>query len=168
MHAKLFLCTALLFTGVSLAAQDLDTPPPPPPAPPSPPSAALAPPPPPPPPGGPDMALGPAGHALRELDLSPEQRLQIRTLVRAARDRGLMEAGEAVHRARQALERALWDPATDQTRLGALRARAADAEDRVFSLRRQLAHDVLQLLTDDQRADFLQALDFPAWGPPRP
>ena len=172
MHAKLIACAALLFTGVSLAAQDLDTPPPPPP-PPSPPSAALPPPPPPPPPpGGPEMALGPGGRALRELDLSPEQRSQIRALVRAARERGLMEAGEAVHRARQALERALWDPATDEARSSALRAEAVQAENRVFALRRQLAHDVLQVLTEDQRAEFLQDLkaldDPPAWGPPRP
>jgi Spy/CpxP family protein refolding chaperone len=172
MHAKLFVCAALLFTGVSLAAQDLDTPPPPP-VPPSPPPAALAPPPPPPPPpGGPDMALGLAGHALRELDLSPEQRSQVRTLVRAAREGGLMEAGEQLHAARHALECALWDPATEDAGLRALRAAAAEAEDRVFALRRQLAHDVLQVLTEDQRAQLLQVLrardETPAWGPPRP
>jgi RNA polymerase sigma-70 factor (ECF subfamily) len=98
------------------------------------------------------MALGLAGHALRELDLSPEQRSQVRTLVRAAREGGLMEAGEQLHAARHALEWALWDPATEDAGLRALRAAAAEAEDRVFALRRQLAHDVLQVLTEDQRA----------------
>jgi len=118
------------------------------------------------------MALGPAGHALRELDLSPEQRSRVRALVRAARDGGLMEAGEQVHAARHALERSLWDPDTADADLRALRAAAAEAEDRVFALRRQLAHEVLQVLTEDQRTELLQVLqardETPAWGPPRP
>jgi Spy/CpxP family protein refolding chaperone len=114
------------------------------------------------------MALGLGGRVLHELDLTAEQRTQIRTLVRTARDQGMGDAFEAVHTARQALERALWDPETDETRLGALRQAAAETEDRLFAVRRKLARDVLQLLTEEQRTEFLQLLDeTPAWGPPR-
>jgi len=158
-------CAALLFTGVTLAAQDLE-PPPAPPAPPAPPSARLAPPPPPPPPPPQEMALGLGGRVLHDLDLSADQRRRIRTLVDAARGQGLAEAGEALHEARHALERALWEPEADVSRL---RAAAAEAEDHLFALRRQLAQEVLQVLTEDQRTEFLRALDeTPAWGPPRP
>jgi Spy/CpxP family protein refolding chaperone len=166
-------CAALLFTGITLAAQDMDTPPSPP-APPAPPSARLAPPPPPPRGslgslGGLDMALGPGGRALHALDLTAEQRRQIRDLVRTARDQGMGDAFQALHGARQELERALWDPSSDEARLGALRQAAIDAEDRLLSARRPLAHAVLQVLSEDQRAAFLQLLDeTPTWGPPRP
>ena len=157
-------CAAFLVTGFALAAHALDVPPAPP-APPAPPSAPLAPPPPPPPP---DMALGLGGRALHELDLTTEQRRQVRSLVRGSMDDGLGEALEAVHTARQALERALWDPSADEARLSALRHDAAQAEDRLLGARRQLAREVVQLLTEDQRTELLQLLDeTPRWGPPR-
>jgi Spy/CpxP family protein refolding chaperone len=115
------------------------------------------------------MALGLGGRVLHELDLTAGQRSQIRTLVRTARDQGMGEAFEAVHTARQALERALWEPATDETRLGALREEAGEAEARLLAARLQLARDVLQVLTEVQRTQFLQLLDeTPTWGPPRP
>jgi Spy/CpxP family protein refolding chaperone len=115
------------------------------------------------------MALGPAGRLLRDLDLSAGQRRQIRSLVDEAREGGLLQAGEALHEARQALERALWHAEDDDVAVRALRAAAAEAEDRLFGLRRGLARDVLQVLTEDQRAELLRALDeTPAWGPPRP
>lgn len=115
------------------------------------------------------MALGPAGRALRELDLTAEQRDRIRTVVHSSKDQGLREAAEAVHTARQALERALWDRDADDTRLAALRQAAADAEDRLLAARRPLVRDVLQVLTEDQRTELLKLLDeTPTWGPPRP
>ena len=115
------------------------------------------------------MALGLGGRALHELDLTAEQRRQVRTLVRTSMDDGLGDAFEAVHTARQALERALWDPSTGEARLSALRQAAAEAEDRLLGARRQLAREVVQLLHEDQRTELLQLLDAaPTWGPPRP
>ena len=112
------------------------------------------------------MALGLGGRVLHDLDLSAEQRRRIRALVDTARGEGLAEAGEALHDARHALERALWDPEAD---VSALRAAAAEAEDHLFALRRQLTQQVLQVLTEDQRTELLRTLgETPTWGPPRP
>ncbi|HEX5042788.1 MAG TPA: Spy/CpxP family protein refolding chaperone [Candidatus Polarisedimenticolaceae bacterium] len=164
MRLTSIACAALVVTGTTLAAPNLD-PPPSPPAPPVPLSAPM----PPLPPSPPDMALGLGGRILHELDLTAGQRSQIRTLVRTARDQGLGEAFEAAHAARQALERALWSPGTDESRLGALRQEAEEAETHLLEARLKLARDVLQVLTEEQRTEFLQLLaETPGWGPPRP
>lgn len=145
-------CLALLLAGTSLAAEYPEVPPPPPP----PPAAPLPPAPPPPPL---DMALGMGGRALHGVDLTVEQRRQIRTRVEAAKKEGLSDAVERLHGSRRALERAVWNPDTGDAELGRLRGEVAEAEERLLTLRRRLAGEVLQLLSEEQRQQLARALD---------
>ena len=154
-------CAAILLAAGTTLATDLYDPP----APPAPPAAPLPPPPPPPPP---DL-LGMGGRALRELDLSDDQHARLHNLLELSRDNDLGATMETVHRARRALERALWDPKAGDAEIATLRGRMVEAEDRLLAVRRQVVGEVLKLLTEEQRAQLQQSLDAPrAWGRPRP
>jgi Spy/CpxP family protein refolding chaperone len=105
------------------------------------------------------MALGMGGRALHDVDLSVEQRRQVRALVEAAKKDGLSDAMEELHASRRALERAVWNPDTGDAELSRLRAEIAGAEDSLLTLRRRLAGEVLRLLSEEQRQQLARALD---------
>jgi Spy/CpxP family protein refolding chaperone len=99
-----------------------------------------------------------AGMALHGLQLEQEQMQQIGDVVRGHVEGGLGDILREFDQARRALEIAIWSP-------GASEADIAAASDAVAALarplevaRRGLALDVLQLLTEDQRAEFLEML----------
>lgn len=166
MTRSLIACAVLLFAGAALAAE---LPPPPPPPPPPRAADVPSPPPPPPPPSGAgEMALGPAGRALHEIDLTAAQRREVRELVERHRREGLDAAFRAVHEARRVLELQVWEPDAGEAELARAEDALADAEGRVTGLRRRLAAELLALMDADQRAAFGRALREPRWGGPRP
>jgi Spy/CpxP family protein refolding chaperone len=128
--------------------------------------------PPPPPPGGPgghggppNPAIGPAGRALHELDLSGEQREQIRDIVHGYMEGDLGQQLQAFHEARRALELLLWDSTAGEQDLIAASEVVAGAAQQMELVRHLLALDVLEVLTEEQRETFRQLLEVE---PPHP
>jgi Spy/CpxP family protein refolding chaperone len=115
--------------------------------------------------GGPPL-LGHAGRALHELDLSREQQSRIREVVREAAEAGIGGQVRAFEEARRELDSLIWDPSsTEQEVLAASQALAGLAEQRAMA-QHALARDILEILTVEQREDFLQALEEMPQGPP--
>jgi len=120
-------------------------------------------------PGGPpDPVMGPAGHLLHELDLSFDQRRQVRETVRGAMEGELGALARDFGEARHALETLVWDPgATDEAIRSASDvvagwARALDAA------RHRFAASVLSVLTEEQREAFREMLAEGPMPPPGP
>ncbi|UCF69354.1 MAG: hypothetical protein JSV80_08810 [Acidobacteriota bacterium] len=130
----------------------------------------LAPPPPPPGQHGPpNPVIGMAGPALHELGLSREQREQIHVLVRNALEDEFGQLLEAFGEARRALELAIWSSSSSEQDLALASQTVAERASQLEFARHQLAREILDLLTEDQRAAFQQALaEAPSHpGPPR-
>jgi Spy/CpxP family protein refolding chaperone len=113
--------------------------------------------------------LGPAGRALHELELTEEQRDGLHAVLDHFRSDDDVEAAlRATHEARRALDRAVWDEDAGSTDLTQAGAAVAEAEGRLAAIRHRMAKEILDLLTEEQRAAFAKALDRPRWGVPRP
>jgi Spy/CpxP family protein refolding chaperone len=98
-------------------------------------------------PGGPGRGFLPLGR----LDLTDEQRTQIREVMQAARP----AEGEAPVRQlmelRQSLRTAILADTPDQTRIDQLRASIAQAEGAALARRIEVAQKIAQILTPEQR-----------------
>jgi len=111
-------------------------------------------------PGGPpNPAIGMAGWALHELDLGQEQREQIRDLARDAMEGALGESFRAFHDARRAFELVVWDSAAGDGDLVTALQTVSEAATQLELVRHRFALDVLNVLTEEQRATFLQLLE---------
>ncbi len=122
-----------------------------------------------PPPPPPDPVMGMAGRVIHELDLRQAQQKQIRAIVHKAVGGDLGLLARSFVEARHALEVRVWDPAaTEQDMISALQTLSDRARD-LESARRKLAVEILAVLTEDQRAEFLGRLGEepePPMGPP--
>ena len=128
-------------------------------------AAPPGPPAPPPPAQGPDHLLGPVAGLLHELDLTAQQRARIRTLVHEARDGELGESLREVEAAHHRLEILTWDAdADDEDIAGAVRALAERVRG-IALARHELALDILEILTQEQRDELQARLEE---GPPEP
>ena len=121
-----------------------------------------------PPPPPPDPVMGMGGMVLRQMNLDPDQRQQVRAIVRKAVEGHLGDLARAFGEARHALEMKVWDPrSTEQDMIvasGMVSERVAALE----SARRQLARDVLAVLTEEQRDAFFERLAADPGPPPPP
>jgi len=120
--------------------------------------------------GGPDPILGPVGRILHDLDLSADQRQAVHERIRTRVDGGLADLVHDLSQARRQLDMTLWDAASTDADLQAATDLVAERSRALDLGRRQLALEVLGLLTEDQRAAFRAMLaegpDVPP-GPPR-
>jgi Spy/CpxP family protein refolding chaperone len=98
-------------------------------------------------PGGPDRFLLP----LRQLDLTAEQRTQIREVLEAARPAEDQAPGRKLMELRQSLRAAILADAPDQNQIDQLRAAFAEAEAAALSKRIEVAQKIAQILTPEQR-----------------
>jgi Spy/CpxP family protein refolding chaperone len=106
-------------------------------------------------PGGPpDPIMGMAGMALRGLDLSPDQRQQIRELIHGARTGDLGTLARQFMDARRGLELLVWTPGSTEQQIADQGAIVTQAAMALEQARRVLAGSVLDVLTDEQRAQF--------------
>lgn len=122
-------------------------------------------------PGGPpDLVLGPAGRILHELDLSSEQRQQIRETLESQIDGQLGTLARSFMDARHALELRVWDPQATQDEIHSASDLVAERAQALEEARHGLALEILALLTDEQRQAFREMLaegPMPPPGPPR-
>src|SRR5262245_36639126 len=110
-------------------------------------------------PGGPpDPILGMAGMALRGIDLTPTQKVQLRDVLHTARTGELGSLAREFMEARRGLELLVWNPASTEQEIADQGAAVSGASQALDQARRQLAADVLALLTDEQRAEFQENL----------
>jgi len=115
--------------------------------------------------GGPfEPAMGAAGHALRRLDLSVDQRRQVREVVERRMEGELGESLRSFMDARRALEAAVWDPEASAADVRAASDLVAEKAQAIVEQRHALALEVLAGLTDEQRDAFRALLTA---GPPR-
>jgi Spy/CpxP family protein refolding chaperone len=121
-------------------------------------------PPPPPPPQGaphpplPDPVIGMAGPALHGLQLDEEQMQQIGDIVRGHIESGLGDILHEFDQAKRALETAIWTPGATGSDIAASSETVATLARQLELARHDLALDVLELLTEEQRAEFLEML----------
>lgn len=98
-------------------------------------------------PGGPDRFLLP----LRQLDLTNEQRAQIKEVLQAARPTEGQTPVRKLMELRQSLRAAVLADTPDQTQIDQLRATVAEAEAAALSKRIEVAQKIAQILTPEQR-----------------
>jgi Spy/CpxP family protein refolding chaperone len=98
-------------------------------------------------PGGPDHFLLP----LRQLDLTVEQRAQIKEVLQAARPSADQAPVRKLMELRQSLRAAVLADAPDQTQIDQVRAAVAEAEAAALSKRIEVAQKIAQILTPEQR-----------------
>ena len=98
-------------------------------------------------PGGPDRFLLP----LRQLDLTTEQRAQIKEVLQAARPTDDQAPVRKLRELRQSLRAAVLADTPDQTQIDQLRASVAEAEAAALSKRIEVAQEISQILTPEQR-----------------
>lgn len=120
------------------------------------------------PPPPPDPVMGLGGMLLRGLDLTADQRTQVRDIVRRAMQGHLGELARAFGEARHALEVKVWDPSSTEQDMIALSGTVSERAVALESGRRQLAKDLLGILTEEQRDAFLERLADDPGPPPLP
>lgn len=101
--------------------------------------------------GGPGAVLGPLGFLAGRLNLTDDQKNQIKTIAQShqAELQPLMQAARTAH---QALENALFNSPLDENLIRQLSAQVAAADVELELARGRLLSDVLQVLTPDQLA----------------
>jgi Spy/CpxP family protein refolding chaperone len=123
----------------------------------------------PPGPPPPDPILGPAGRLLHEIGLTRAQDKQLRDVVGKAIDAGLGQAARGFMEARHALEVLVWNAASSDQDMISAEQTLSDRTRDLEQARKHLAADILAVLTEDQRAEFLERLGEdpkPPMGPP--
>ncbi len=102
--------------------------------------------------------VGPIRGALRDLDLSIEQREQIRTAFERHRDGDLQEVGRAFAAARRSLEQQIWNPVASEAEILEASNALADRARAFDRARRSLALDILPILTAEQQNELREKL----------
>lgn len=101
--------------------------------------------------GGPMRGPGPGfGLPLRELDLTDDQRAQLRK-IREAREAEFKQAGEKVHAAREGMRALMEGDAINESAIRAKSAEVAAAEAEMAILNAKVRQESLQILTAEQQ-----------------
>ena len=106
----------------------------------------------------PKRVMGIAGPALHQLELTRDVREQVRDIVEGYMDGELGQRLESLGEARRALDLAIWSSGADAMQITDLSQAVAYQASQLHLLRQQLAAEVLQLLTEEQRETFGQLL----------
>ena len=125
----------------------------------------------PPGPPPPDPVMGMAGRVIHELDLTRAQEKQIHDLVHKAIEGDLGLLARRFGEARHALEVRVWDPAATEQDMITASQTLSDRSRELELARHALALEILPVLSEDQRAEFLGRLGEapkPPVGPPPP
>ena len=101
-------------------------------------------------PGGPGFGPG-FGQGFRELDLSDDQKAQIKRINDSHRDQ-FRQAGEKIGAARQAMQALLGTDSIDESAIRATSAEVAAAEADAMILNAKVRQESLQVLTSEQLA----------------
>lgn len=101
---------------------------------------------------GPGPGMGPFGglRMLRELNLSDEQRQEIRGIMQTARESGVQKQ---LMDARKALQDAVENPTLDENNIRNLADQLGVAEGNAAVERAHIRQQILQILTDEQRQE---------------
>jgi periplasmic protein CpxP/Spy len=99
-------------------------------------------------PGGGRMGFGPG---FRELDLSDDQRAQIKTINDSHREQ-FQQAGEKIRVARQAMQTLIESDSIDESAIRAKSAEIASAEADAMILNAKVRQESMQVLTSEQLA----------------
>jgi protein CpxP len=101
--------------------------------------------------GGPGGPLGPFGVALRQLDLTEAQRDQVKAIMESHKEQ-MQATGEKVREARKAVEAAIAAETVDEAAIRNAHAQLAQAMADGAVLRANVRHEVMQILTPEQKA----------------
>jgi Spy/CpxP family protein refolding chaperone len=106
----------------------------------------------------PNPVMGIAGPALHQLELTRDVKQQIRGIVDGYMEGELGQRAEAFREARRALELVIWNSDASEMQITDLSQAVAYQSSQLNIVRQQLAGEILQLLTEDQRETFGQLL----------